>query len=125
VVTVLELGGRRRSRQFYQGVPVKAGVSFAGMIRIRRLRWDQRSIDHIARHGVSAWQVHEVCRGPYLRSDTYGGRFMLLGRASNRRILCVIRTPEGDDTYYTVTPALPMSQSAAGSRQRWETADES
>jgi uncharacterized DUF497 family protein len=79
------------------------------MLVVRRLRWDAWNVEHIARHRVLPEEVEEVCHGPYVASETYGGRLRVIGPTSGGRMLTVILAPEGRGMFYPVT-ARPTSR---------------
>jgi uncharacterized DUF497 family protein len=73
------------------------------MVWIARIAWDDRSIDHIARHGVTQEEVEEVVGSSVFitrgRDDTYRA----IGQTFGGRYLTVIVAPRGAGTYYVVT----------------------
>ena len=73
------------------------------MLYIRRLVWDAWNEAHIARHGVTAEEVEEVCRGSPMTSETYKERVRVVGPTLAERMLTVILAPQGQDVYYPVT----------------------
>jgi len=79
------------------------------MIRIRRLRWDDWNVAHIARHDVGPAEVQEVCHGDPLVQQGRGGRIVLIGPTAAGRMLEVVLEPEGRAVYYPVT-AFPASR---------------
>lgn len=78
-------------------------------ITANTLRWNQRNIEHIARHDVIPDEVEEVCAARFIVRESYGGRFMVVGQTLAQRTLAVILEPDYDDTYYVVT-ARPASR---------------
>ena len=73
------------------------------MVWIARIAWDERSIEHIARHGVTQDEVDEaVSASPFItraRDDTY----RVIGQTVSGRYLTIILAPRGSGTYYVVT----------------------
>jgi len=90
------------------------------MIFVRRLRFNEWNIDHIARHDVTPEEVEEVCQGKPAFSATYNDRLRVIGPTRAGRMLTVILAPEDDDTYYPVT-ARPASRKE---RRRYEELNE-
>ena len=79
------------------------------MTPIRRLIWDDWNTAHIARHAVVPDEVEEVCRGDFIMREGHSERIMLIGPTEAGRLLAVILSDEGEDTYYPVT-ARPASR---------------
>ena len=67
------------------------------------LTWNPRNIEHIAQHDVTRNEVEEVCEGRFIFWESYGGRFMIVGRTLAERALAVVLEPDDDDMYYVVT----------------------
>jgi uncharacterized DUF497 family protein len=84
------------------------------MIHLRRLRWDDRNMAHIARHGVTAEEAEEVCHGDFFLLQGKKRRIMLIGPTSTGRILALVLEHEGEGDYYPVT-ARPASRK----ERRW------
>jgi uncharacterized DUF497 family protein len=58
---------------------------------IRRLDWDEESIEHIARHDVNSNEVWEVCGDPIHLAHCLGrNRYLVYGQTVNRRYLFVV-----------------------------------
>jgi uncharacterized protein len=88
------------------------------MVWIERIAWDDWSIDHIARHGVTPEEVEEVV-GPFMlitrgRDDTY----RVIGQTYGGRYLTIIVAPRGSGTFNVVTArdADPSERRAYGRR---------
>lgn len=79
------------------------------MARIRRLRWDDWNVAHIARHEVTPEEVAEVCHGDFILLQGKQGRTLLLGPSHESRMLAVVLDHEGEGIYYPVT-ARPASR---------------
>ncbi len=73
------------------------------------LIWNDRNIAHIARHDVTSDEVEDVCQGEFVSSETYKGRFRVVGPTKTGRMLTVILEPQGEEVYYPVT-ARPASR---------------
>ena len=79
-------------------------VTFCLSMIIRRLVWDEWNVEHIARHGVTAVEVEQVCLGDrYIVRESYKDRIMLIGSTFKERILTVVIAPKGNDAYYVIT----------------------
>ena len=79
------------------------------MIHIRRLRWENWNIAHIARHGVTPEEVEEVCHGDFFLLQGTKRRIILIGPTDAGQILAVVLEHEGEGNYYPVT-ARPASR---------------
>jgi uncharacterized protein len=79
------------------------------MVDIRRLRFNDWNIDHIALHGVTPEEVEEACRIAPMFSETYRERLRLIGPTANGRMLTVILGPEEAGVFYPIT-ARPASR---------------
>ena len=75
------------------------------MIHLRRLRWDDWNVGHIARHAVTPEEVEEVCHGSFILLRGQKGRSVIVGPTRHGRLLAVVLAPEPDeeDVYYPVT----------------------
>ncbi len=84
-------------------------------MRVRGFKWDERNINHIARHGVTPQEVEEACYNqPLCRktkeklylvySQTDAGRYLLVVlRLDSFDIACVVtarRMTEREQKYY-------------------------
>jgi uncharacterized DUF497 family protein len=76
---------------------------------VRRLRWTDWNVAHIARHSVLPEEVEQVCHGDVWTTETYSGRLRVIGPTSRGRVLTVILAPEGRGVYFPVT-ARPASR---------------
>jgi uncharacterized DUF497 family protein len=77
---------------------------------IRRLRWDDWNVGHIARHQVSPEEVEEVWHSDYIIREAYGGRIVLIGPTSTGRTLAVVLDPEPEEGVYYPVTARPASR---------------
>ena len=73
------------------------------------LTWNPWNVEHIARHDVTRTEVEEVCRSRLIFWESYGGRFVIVGRTLTERTLAVVLEPDNDGMYYVVT-ARPASR---------------
>lgn len=89
------------------------------MLNIRRLRWDDWNVPHTARHQVTQEEVEEVCRGQPVTSETYKGRFRVVGPTRRGRMLTVILAPQEEEgIYYPVTARLADRKERRNYRQQ-------
>ncbi len=79
------------------------------MRSLRRLRWNDWNIAHVARHEVVPEEVEQVCHGKPWFSQTYQERIRAIGPTKAGRMLTVILAPEGEGMYYVIT-ARPASR---------------
>jgi uncharacterized DUF497 family protein len=80
-------------------------------LRVHELIWDDWNVDHIARHGVTAGEVEQVCFNEETRfTRAGGGRYQAVGQTDVGRYLTVILDREGQGRYYPVT-ARPSDES--------------
>jgi len=56
---------------------------------ITELLWDEHSVEHIARHHVTAQEVEEVCFKPQSLVFKRGARYIVLGQTAAGRYLFV------------------------------------
>lgn len=73
------------------------------MLHVEDLIWDERNIEHIARHGVTINQVEEVC---YSNALFKRGRNQILeayGQTEDGRYLVAFLARRGKGAYYVVT----------------------
>lgn len=81
------------------------------MVTVDRIDWDDWSINHIARHGVTQDDVEAVFHGdPMEYKQSYKDRLVVLGAASDGRILAVVigtvpKAPPGTYYVFTARPA--------------------
>ena len=66
--------------------------------QVNKLEWDENNIEHIWRHRVFEWEVHDVIDDPgskqYLqRHKKYGERLIVIGRTRGGRPLVVFLKP--------------------------------
>ena len=79
------------------------------MIHLRRLRWDDWNIAHIARHDVTLEEAEEVCHGEFFLLQGKKRRIILIGPTRAGRMLALVLEHEGEGDYYPVT-ARPASR---------------
>ena len=65
--------------------------------------WTQRSEDHIARHGVEPYEVHEVLANRFRRERGRGETTLVIGRTHAGRRLLVVLAPADDGAAAVVT----------------------
>lgn len=74
------------------------------IIIIKKLIWDEWNVAHITRHNVLSEEVEDVCRGEYVSYESYDGRFEVIGKTQQGRILLIVLDPEPTKgEYYVVT----------------------
>jgi uncharacterized DUF497 family protein len=65
-------------------------------LRIQGLIWDDWNVDHIARHGVRAEEVEQVCFNEETQFTRAGGmRYQAVGQTDGGRYLTVFLDHEG------------------------------
>lgn len=79
------------------------------MLFIRKLRWDDWNIDHIAKHDVTPDEVEKVCHKDSLLEVGKKGRLLIIGLVDDKRMITVVLDHEGKGRYYPVT-ARPASR---------------
>ncbi len=84
---------------------------------IRELLWDKRSVEHIARHHVTAQEVEEVCFNPRSLVFKRGTRYIVLGQTVAGRYLFVAVDRVCKSKGYVVT-ARPMDKKERRRYQR-------
>ena len=63
-------------------------------MRIKRLKWDERNIFHIARHGITVKDVEDVCSGRHIARKVKD-RYLIYGETeAGRHILVVLEKTE-------------------------------
>lgn len=70
---------------------------------IKNLVWDDYNSAHVALHSVTRDEVKEACLSKNTTLQTYSGRIVLIGTAKLGRVLSVVLSAKGEDTYYPVT----------------------
>ena len=73
------------------------------VILIRKLRWDDWNITHIARHKLTPEEVEDMCHKDPLIQAGKKSRILLIGPTAKSRMITVILDPEGKGKYYPVT----------------------
>lgn len=71
-------------------------------IVIRKIIWDSFNRVHIKKHNVTVEEVQFVVKNLIAHKQSYKGRYIAIGRSTNRIISVVIRR-KGPNTYYIVT----------------------
>ncbi len=75
------------------------------MVKIRvtkkDLIWDEKNVQHIARHNLNRAEVEKVLDGQYKSTRTYEGRIMLIGKSDSRIVSIVLAKEVGG--YYPIT----------------------
>lgn len=75
------------------------------MIQVDRLIWDERNIEHIARHDVTPQEVEEVCHNDPVFISGHSGRLMAIGTSRSGRAISVILDPKDDEGVWFVVTA--------------------
>ncbi len=80
------------------------------MTYIRELVFDERNIEHIARHGVTPEEVEEVCYlAPHFtraRSKRGRRRYRVIGQTEDGRYLTIFLDPLGKGVYTSLHPTI-------------------
>ncbi|MBI3291432.1 MAG: BrnT family toxin [Elusimicrobia bacterium] len=84
-------------------------------MRIESFLWDQRNVEHIARHGISPKEVEEIPEGPYRVVRAGPDRYALYGQSQGGRYLVAIISLRGTGQAYPIT-AREMTK---GERRRF------
>ena len=66
------------------------------------IAWDERSEDHIARHGIAPDEVEEAIDG-YREFRRHGNRYIAIGQTYSGRYLTVVLEREPGGYWYVVT----------------------
>ena len=84
------------------GLVAKSKAKDGSMLQIEELVWDEQAEGHIARHGVSMWEVEEAVQNGLhaRRSRQY---LMLLCQTNAGRYLTLILDRLGHGQWYPVT----------------------
>ncbi len=92
-------------------------------LNILALVWDSFNEAHIwERHQLTRAEVEEVAYGPpekLFARQTYGGRFLVIGPKSDRRLLVLILAPKGSGKYYPVS-ARPADRKERNEYREWK-----
>jgi uncharacterized DUF497 family protein len=75
------------------------------VVWIRRIAWDQASIDHIARHGVDPSEVEDAVFGRSHQDRARDGRYRIVGQTRGGRYLAVYVEPESEPGLFYVLTA--------------------
>jgi uncharacterized DUF497 family protein len=71
---------------------------------ITDLIWDERNVEHIARHQVEPHEVEQVIwDDPHARRGPGKSRYRLYGQTDAGRYLFIVLDREYDDVFYVVT----------------------
>lgn len=89
------------------------------MLRVRRLIWNRRNVEHISRHNILPKEVGEVCHGAPLVARTKQKRLRIIGQTKNGRYLMIIIAPEGAGVYYPIT-ARDTTEAERRRYRRWK-----
>ena len=84
------------------------------MIVVRQLIWDDWNVAHIARHGVSPYEVEEVCHSDYLAVAGHSNRIIVLGPTDAGLLLAVVLNAQVNEGVYYVVTARPASKKERG-----------
>ena len=71
-------------------------------IVVKELIWDDLNRSHISKHDVSTEEIVEASRKLVYHKQTYGSRYLVVGR-SGKRLLSLIVSRKGLGRYYLVT----------------------
>jgi uncharacterized protein len=77
---------------------------------IESLEWDDKNVEHIARHGVNPDEVEDICFGLNLSERESGQRYILSGQTDGGRYLNVVVGKIGKGLFRPIT-AFEMSES--------------
>lgn len=83
-------------------------------IELSELQWDEFNVEHIAKHDVTAREVEETCSNKIYIDETYGGRYLLVGRTNQDRMVSIVLVNVGKNKYY----ALTARDSSRGERRK-------
>ncbi len=73
------------------------------MLYVEDLIWDNRNLEHIAGHGVTKYEVEEVCYSePYVRRAR-NKTLAIYGQTESGRYLLVILAHREKGVYYPIT----------------------
>ena len=72
-------------------------------IELGELEWDTFNVAHIAKHDVSVSEAEETCRNKIYIDETYGARYLLVGRTQQGRMISIVLVNAGASKYYIVT----------------------
>jgi uncharacterized DUF497 family protein len=73
------------------------------MTYVEELIWDDRNLEHIARHGVSRFEVEQVCYSDAFIKRTRNQLLAVYGQTESGRYLIVFLGRRGQGVYYPVT----------------------
>ena len=68
-----------------------------------RFIWDEWNLDHIARHGVSPWEVEQVLAHPRVERRVRRGARAAYGQSDAGRHLLVVYRPRGRGRVFVIT----------------------
>jgi len=72
-------------------------------IEIGEIKWDDFNVEHIAQHDVAILEGEENCRNKIYIDETYGGRYLLVGRTDKARMISIVLVHVEQLKYYPVT----------------------
>ena len=72
-------------------------------VELSELQWDGFNTEHIAKHDVTVSEVNETTSNKIYIDETYGGRYLLVGRTKEERMVSVVLVNVGKNKYYVVT----------------------
>ncbi len=72
-------------------------------MKIDELVFNERNIEHIARHNVLPEEVREIIEGKILPLEAKLGRIMIIGKTKKGRSLAVILEKVKSNIYFPVT----------------------
>lgn len=73
------------------------------------LVWDEWNIEHIKKHTVTKEEVEEACKSKTVKSKSYLGRQIILGKTKIGRLLTIVVSFEKQQEPYVVS-ARDMSK---------------
>jgi hypothetical protein len=92
------------------------------MAHITELVFDERNVEHIARHGVIPEEIEEVCYlNPFFtraRSRRGKRRYRVIGQTEDGRYLTIFLEPLGKGVYYPITARDATSKERREYRRR-------
>lgn len=70
---------------------------------IKNLIWDERNIEHIARHGVKPGELEQVCQGKHFANKWKNKTYRVIGKTADGRYITMFLAPRSNNSYYPVT----------------------
>ena len=71
-------------------------------LKLSKLVWDEFNTAHIAKHHVTVDEVEEACQTYIYIDETYGHRYLLVGKSKAGRLISVVLSKKLTG-YYIVT----------------------